>query len=201
MGIQAGACGGDTKRLDKAIIFREQTIRYLDEGKRLKHFRLDAIVYVRPGRWGLNTTPSRPFAFIVGLEFKETAADLDRDTKCLYYLGWTDFFFLVVPEDLQDRAKKKVHDLGDARIGVITVGIHWKVVIIPLRQQVLPQNKFALTLQALLGEHTEESIDTIIDWNGIPDNGTVEVDAYFQTCCSIHPEFAGYEETYLANKQ
>ena len=207
MGVLPLYCEPGRKRKDKIVIASEQTIRYRDEGTTsfgrpaLKHFRIDAVAYVRPGRWGNNAAPSRPLAFTVALEFKTSESDLLRDNKILLYLGWTDYFFLVVPTELEKAGRRKVRELNDARIGLIIVGLdNCRVDIAPLRQQILPQNKCALAMEVILSDDDDCFVDTILDWDGIPESGLVSVDAYFDACCAIHPEFAGEEETYLRHK-
>ena len=116
-------------------------------------------------------------------------------------MGWTDFFFLVVPEELEIAGRRKVRELNDVRIGLIVVGTDsCRVAIVPLRQQILLQNKCALAMEVILSDDDDCIVDTIIDWDGIPESGLVAVDAYFAACCAIHPEFAGYEDTYQKNK-
>ena len=207
MGILPQYCEPGRKRQDKIVIACEQTIRYPDEGTTsfgrpaLKHFRIDAVAYVRPGRWGNNAAPTRPLAFTVALEVKTSESDLLHDEKIMFYLGWTDFFFLVVPAELEKAGRRKVRELNDARIGLLIVGSECcRVAIAPLRQQILPQNKSALALEVILSDDDDCLVDTIIDWDGIPESGLVSVDAYFEACCAIHPEFAGYEDTYIQQK-
>ena len=203
MGIDERFTGEDVKRQDAIVFRREQTIRYRSPEpnrfgeEKTRHFRNDGIFYVRPGRWGLNDVPSKMKAFTVGIEIKETQSDLMGDSKDLFYLGWTDFYFFFVPESLEEAARKKIQSLNDARFGLIVYSqSRCYVCIAPLRQQVPPINQYALAFQSLFSDHGS-SAETTIDWDGQPEDGVVCADAWLNACRGLHPEFAGGEDTVL----
>jgi len=154
-------------------------------------------VYVRPGQWGLNDVPSQLKTFTVGIEMKEKLSDLENDSKCMFYLGWTDFYFFLVTNDLKDAAMDKLRTFNDCRIGLMTNDKNgFRVWVIPQRQQVLPQNQYALALQALFSESTGNE-ECIIDWDGYTPSGIIDVDAYRNAVRGIHPEYAGSEDTFV----
>lgn len=202
MGIDEQFCAPRCKRKDSVLFRPEQNVRYrhpdLDRfgEEKTMHFQNDAVVYVRPGQWGLNDVPSELKTFTVGIEIKEKLSDLETDTKCMFYLGWTDFYFFVVTNDLKDAALAKLHALNDSRFGLMTNDKDgFKVWVVPQRQQVLPQNQYALALQAMFSESTGNA-EVEIDWEGFAD-GTVDVDAYRRAVKGIHPEYAGAEDSLI----
>ncbi|MBR6881335.1 MAG: helix-turn-helix transcriptional regulator [Bacteroidales bacterium] len=203
MGIDARFRGPDCRRKDAVVFRTEQTVRYRHPepdrfgGEKTAHFRNDGVFYVRPGLWGLNAVPSRLMAFTVGVEIKEQLSDLRGDKKDMYYLGWTDFYFFLVPAGLEEAAREKLAALDDARFGLLVYGEDkCSVVIAPLRQQVPPANQYALALQAVFSD-TGRGGEVDIDWNGIPEDGAVDVGAWLNACRGLHPEFAGGEDTVI----
>ena len=203
MGIDERFCKRNCKRRD-AVIFRpEQNVRYRHTDpdrfgeEKTMHFQNDAVVYVRPGQWGLNDVPSKLKTFTVGIEIKEKLSDLDGDTKCMFYLGWTDFYFFLVTNDLKEAAMEKLRTLNDARIGLMTNDKNgFKVWVVSQRQQVLPQNQYALALQAMFSECTGNA-ECVIDWDGYAPEDAVDVDAYRNAARGIHPEYAGREDSFV----
>ena len=69
----------------------------------------DVVLFIKPGYRALN----QQHCFTVALEIKEFKDDLMRDEKLWKYLGWTDFFFIAVPEDLTDFAFKKIDFINE----------------------------------------------------------------------------------------
>lgn len=64
----------------------------------------DVVMFIKPGFRALN----QQHCFTVALEIKEFKDDLMNDEKLWKYIGWTDFFFIAVPDDLTDFAFKKI---------------------------------------------------------------------------------------------
>ena len=136
-------------------------------------------------------------AFTVGVEIKEQLSDLRGDKKDMYYLGWTDFYFFLVPAGLEEAAREKLAALDDARFGLLVYSKDkCSVAVAPLRQQVPPANQYALALQAVFSD-TGRGGEVDIDWNGIPEDRTVDVGAWLNACRGLHPEFAGGEDTVI----
>jgi len=81
----------------------------------------DVILFVKPGYRALN----QGNCFTVALEIKEFKDDLMRDEKLWMYIGWTDFFFLAVPDDLVEYAFEKIVEVNKnhpetlSKIGVL----------------------------------------------------------------------------------
>lgn len=158
MYISAKSCSIKCIRKDKVSFYPEQTIRY-NSGRANRygepindHYRLDAVLYIRPGTWGLNQFKN----FSVGIEIKENVEDLRRDEKIMKYLGWTDFFLIMVPSALTEEALRKIKQLGDPHIGLLSYSIDsCRVVKTPQRQKEASiENKFALAMQSILGRNS-----------------------------------------------
>ena len=81
----------------------------------------DVILFIKPGYRALN----QGNCFTVALEIKEFKDDLMRDEKLWKYLGWTDFFFIAVPDDLSQYAFDKIVEVNKehpetlSKIGVL----------------------------------------------------------------------------------
>ena len=81
----------------------------------------DVILFVKPGYRALN----QGHCFTVALEIKEFKDDLMRDEKLWKYVGWTDFFFIAVPDDLTQYAFEKIVEVNNehpetlSKIGVL----------------------------------------------------------------------------------
>ena len=81
----------------------------------------DVILFIKPGYRALN----QGHCFTVALEIKEFKDDLLRDEKLWRYVGWTDFFFIAVPDDLVEYAFEKVIEVNkehletQSKIGVL----------------------------------------------------------------------------------
>ena len=68
----------------------------------------DVVLFIKPGYRALN----QQHCFTVALEIKEFKDDLMNDEKLWKYIGWTDFFFIAVPDDLSDYAFKKINAIS-----------------------------------------------------------------------------------------
>ena len=99
-------------------IFEELTVRY-ETGEKTKrgldkqdHYRFDAVLFILPGYRALNQKQ----CFTVGIELKNTKADLMGDHKMVKYLGWTDFF-IGVPADITGDAIEKADEVSQEFFG------------------------------------------------------------------------------------
>ena len=100
-------------------IFEELTVRY-ETGEKTKrgldkqdHYRFDAVLFIQPGYRALNQKQ----CFTVGIELKNTKADLMGDNKMGKYLGWTDLFFIGVPADITEDAIRKADEVSQEVFG------------------------------------------------------------------------------------
>ena len=103
----------------KYRIFEELTIRY-ETGETTKrgldkqnHYRFDAVLFIQPGYRALNQNQ----CFTIGIELKNSKADLMGDHKMDKYLGWTDLFFIGVPEELTEEAIRKAEEVSEEVFG------------------------------------------------------------------------------------
>ena len=123
-------------------IFEELTVRY-ETGEKTKrgldkqdHYRFDAVLFIQPGYRALNQKQ----CFTVGIELKNTKADLMGDHKMCKYLGWTDLFFIGVPADITEDAIRKADEVSQevfgnkSMVGVFDIenGLIYKM---PIRKQ------------------------------------------------------------------
>ena len=104
-------------------VFHELTVRY-DTGERTRlglkkfdHYRFDSVFFVEPGYRALDQRQ----CYTIGIELKQSKADLMGDMKMAYYLGWTDLFYIGVPADLAEEAVQKAIEVNKEYIGVIDV--------------------------------------------------------------------------------
>lgn len=81
------------------------------------HYRFDCIFYVEPGYRSLNQRQ----VYTVGVELKNSKADLMADDKMDHYIGYTDFFFIGVPSELVNDAIQRARENADEQIGVFSV--------------------------------------------------------------------------------
>lgn len=141
-------------------VFEELSVRY-DTGeltrrkmKKMKHYRFDAVFFIQPGLASLNQSE----CFTVGVELKGEKYDLTGDDKMDKYLGWTDLFFIGVPESLVDDAIRKAEEVSSAAcgrpdmVGVFAVdnGLIYKM---PARRQVVsPENRIAVMEQIIYNQ-------------------------------------------------
>ena len=201
MGINKKACSLTSKRLDSIMFFPEVTIRYSSGNKtrfgeeKLEHFRNDGILFIRPGQWGLNGLPTKMKAFTVGLEIKENLKDLAADDKLLMYMGWTDFYFLMVPSELKKEALAKLEIINDARLGLLIYDGFPTVVRIPLRQDCLFANKYAIAMECLFFERKHREIE--YELSGQEEAAELNPFAYQNAFRDLHPEFNGADDTWL----
>ena len=81
----------------------------------------DVILFIKPGYRALN----QGHCFTIALEIKEFKEDLMRDEKLWKYVGWTDFFFIAVPDELTQYAFEKIVEVNNehpetlSKIGVL----------------------------------------------------------------------------------
>ena len=205
MGINRKSCSIDAKRIDSVKFFPEVTVRYTSDQKtrfsddKQEHFRNDGVLFVRPGQWGLNATPTKMKAFTVGLEIKERLEDLAGDEKILMYMGWTDFYFLVVPPELELAAIAKLDVINDARLGLFVMNPAFpRVVRVPLRQDSIYANKYALAMQCLFSDRPHTDVE--YELSGC-ESADLDPAAYQNAFRNLHPEFDGAEDTFLRNKE
>lgn len=115
------------------LLLSEFTIRYYDESniqrgrkgfiKADENRRFDALLFVRPGEKSI----ARGYTYTVGVELKGDVQDLKRDDKIYRYVGWVDFMYIGVPDEMVDEAIRKVqnitkeHPQTSGLIGVVGV--------------------------------------------------------------------------------
>lgn len=141
-------------------VFEELSVRY-DTGeltrrklKKMKHYRFDAVFFIQPGRASLNQGE----CFTVGVELKSQKYDLAGDDKMGKYLGWTDFFFIGVPEELVEEAIKKAEEVSKSAcgncdmVGVFDVKTGTIYKMPSRRQEVPPENRIAVMEQIIYNE-------------------------------------------------
>ena len=103
-------------------VFPEVTIRERNNGQtnqyggaKPEHYRLDALLAIKPGRDALN----QESVFTVGIELKGSIDDLRADRKFTHYRGWANLLFFGVPKELALAAEEKAEYFDD--IGVIDI--------------------------------------------------------------------------------
>ncbi len=100
------------KTTDEVVI--RKVVEQCDDGTvRTNKHVIDTVIFVEPGERAL----CQDWDFTIGLEVKASAADLMSDVKIPHYLGWTDLFFIAVPDKLTAKALRKV--AGIDNIGVL----------------------------------------------------------------------------------
>ena len=145
---------------DKAIryrIFEELTVRY-ETGEKTKHgldkqdhYRFDAVLFIQPGYRALNQNQ----CFTVGIELKNSKADLMGDHKMDKYLGWTDLFFIGVPAAITEDAIRKADEISEevfgnkSMVGVFDIenGIIYKIPA--QKQDVSMENRLKIQEQVI----------------------------------------------------
>lgn len=108
-------------------------------------YRMDIVEFlsIREHNNG-NPTFYRGLNYSIGFECKVSLSDLMQDKKFVNYLGWTDFFFFVVTEDLVSMAVNKVASIPT--VGVIN-GANGAIVKMPAMQTVPGYKRFELLQQ------------------------------------------------------
>ena len=138
-------------------IFEELTVRY-ETGEKTKrgldkqdHYRFDSVLFIQPGYRALNQNQ----CFTVGIELKNSKADLMGDHKMDKYLGWTDLFFIGVPADITEDAIRKADEVSEkvfgnkSMVGVFDIenGVIYKM---PARKQnVSTENRLKIQEQVI----------------------------------------------------
>lgn len=113
-------------------IFEEVTIREYNGRKNRwgdecpDHYRFDCVFFIEPGYRALNKRQ----VYTVGVELKNSKADLLGDRKMDHYIGYTDFFFIGVPSALVPEAVNRAKK--DEKIGVFSVE-DGKIYLLPQR--------------------------------------------------------------------
>lgn len=95
------------------VVIREVVKQCEDGTVRTNKHVIDTVIFVEPGDRAL----CQDWDFTIGLEVKASSADLISDVKIPHYLGWTDLFFIAVPDKLIAKALRKV--AGIDNIGVL----------------------------------------------------------------------------------
>lgn len=138
-------------------IFEELTVRY-ETGEKTKHgldkqdhYRFDSVLFIQPGYRALNQNQ----CFTVGIELKNSKADLMGDHKMGKYLGWTDLFFIGIPADITEDAIRKADEVSEevfgnkSMVGVFDIenGVIYKM---PARKQnVSTENRLKIQEQVI----------------------------------------------------
>lgn len=138
-------------------IFEELTVRY-ETGAKTKrgldkqdHYRFDAVLFIQPGYRALNQNQ----CFTIGIELKNSKADLMGDHKMDKYLGWTDLFFIGVPAAITEDAIRKADEVSEkvfgnkSMVGVFDIenGVIYKM---PARKQnVSTENRLKIQEQVI----------------------------------------------------
>lgn len=138
-------------------IFEELTVRY-ETGEKTKrgldkqdHYRFDAVLFIQPGFRALNQNQ----CFTVGIELKNSKADLMGDHKMDKYLGWTDLFFIGVPAAITEDAIRKADEVSEevfgnkSMVGVFDIenGIIYKIPA--QKQDVSMENRLKIQEQVI----------------------------------------------------
>ena len=138
-------------------IFEELTVRY-ETGEKTKrgldkqdHYRFDAVLFIQPGYRALNQNQ----CFTVGIELKNSKADLMGDHKMDKYLGWTDLFFIGVPAAITEDAIRKADEISEevfgnkSMVGVFDIenGIIYKIPA--QKQNVSMENRLKIQEQVI----------------------------------------------------
>ena len=138
-------------------IFEEVTIReYADRKNKYDeenpyHYRFDCVFFIEPGYKSLNQRQ----VYTIGVELKNTKADLMADDKMDHYLGYTNYFFIGVPSDLVPEAIARANENEDRLIGVFSVddgNIH----LVPKKQQPTVEHERDLLQQIMYSRMFKE---------------------------------------------
>lgn len=106
------------------IFFPEVTVRLPAEGltrrgkPRLQRRRMDLVALVQPHY--KNFKP-----FVIGVEIKVDLHDLQNDIKIVDYLGYCHLFYLAVPPELKEPARRMLSHSPLNRGGLLVVENSW----------------------------------------------------------------------------
>ena len=128
------------KTTEEVVIREEEEIRQ-DGTVRKSNRKIDAVIFVEPGDMAL----CQDWDFTIGVEVKSSVRDLIRDVKIPHYLGWTDLFFLAVPDNLIGEAKRKVADIDAIGVFALDSG---RIVKRPNAQNVPASQRLELMKEA-----------------------------------------------------
>ena len=124
------------------------------------HYRFDCIIFVEPNRAALN----KKQVYTVGIELKNSKADLMADDKMEHYIGYTDFFFIGVPAELVEDAINRACD--NEFIGVFCVD-DGKIYLMPHQIKPTVENQKNLLEQIMysrmFGEDFKGSVSFKLD--------------------------------------
>ncbi len=130
-------------RVFTEVLIRKETWKKTRMGlDNMKHFRLDAIFFIQPGNKALNQHQ----CYTVGIELKNIKPDLMHDEKMEEYLGYTNFFFIGVPENLVDDALVRAGN--NYHIGVMNLE-NGEIVKLPKRNEVNETHRIEILEQIL----------------------------------------------------
>lgn len=152
-------------------VFRELTVRYYRGEKnrfgdeKADDYRFDAVILVEPGYRAL----ARRQVFSIGVELKGDVNDLKRDDKIQMYQGWTDFFYIGVPDELADAAMSKAKEVMKQypetadKIGVFGVE-SGQIYMIPTKRIEVPaENRIAVQQQIIYNYCMKEDKVIVVD--------------------------------------
>lgn len=138
----------------------------------------DVVLFIKPGYRALN----QQHCFTVALEIKEFKDDLMYDDKLWKYVGWTDFFFIAVPDDLTDFAFKKIDSISkehpecEGRLGIL--GLQTGSMYNCPKRQDVPIEKQNLVLQNAVYNYSFKDAQTIYflpEVDAVKESGTENI--------------------------
>lgn len=130
-------------KFHKEVTIRIETSELTKFGKpKPQRRRFDAVLLVKPFYSAFGED-----LFSIGLEIKSSKSDLWNDNKLFDYIGYTNYFFLVVPDNLVEDALQKAIT---TKIGVINA-TNGKIVRMPVLQQVSVENSESILRQIAFG--------------------------------------------------
>jgi hypothetical protein len=95
---------------------------------------------------------AQQWTFKIGIEVKVTKSDLLGDEKIEDYLGWTDYFFVAVPDNLVRSAINKFKN--EPRVGVASLD-SGNIAKMPAWQEVPSGRRLAIMEQAFYFNNPE----------------------------------------------
>ena len=184
-------------------VFEELTIRY-DTGektrkglKKMEHYRFDAVFFIQPGQASLNQNE----CLTVGVELKGSKEDLKYDKKMGKYLGWTDLFFIGVPEALVDEAVTKAEEVSMQAfgnvdmVGVVAVDTGLIVKIPVRRQEVSQANRIAVYEQVIYNQVFDQNnavgipLEEVAELSRLPERLDVDTSRAVSTVTPSAPDY------------